>query len=102
FMCDQLRADALGFMGNTIVRTPNLDKLAQRGTVFEKMFVQAPTCMPSRAAIMTGRYPRTCGMVGSGGLPLVPGDDNSELHKGGGPLLNPNERTLPELLQRGG
>jgi len=84
FMCDQLRADALGFMGNDIVKTPNLDRLASKGTVFDNMFVQTPVCMGSRACIMTGRYLRTIRM-GSGA-----------------PLLDPRETTMPEILQRQG
>jgi len=83
-MCDQLRADAVGFMGNSTVRTPNLDRLAARGTVFENLFVQSSVCMPSRAAMLTGRYPNTIRMGN------------------GSPLLSPLETTLPEILQRNG
>jgi arylsulfatase len=54
---DQHRADCVGFMGNHVIRTPNLDRLAHHGMVFENCFVQAPLCVPSRAALSTGRYP---------------------------------------------
>ena len=48
---DQLRADALGFAGNRIVSTPNLDRLASAGVVFESAYVNCPVCMASRAAL---------------------------------------------------
>ena len=52
---DQHRADHLGFTGNEVVRTPNLDSIASRGTVFENAWVANPVCMPNRSSIMTGR-----------------------------------------------
>jgi arylsulfatase A-like enzyme len=56
-LSDQLRADALGCYGNAIVQTPNLDRLAQSGVVYEQCIVTQPTCTPSRASILTGCYP---------------------------------------------
>ena len=55
--CDELRADALGCFDNDIVRTPNIDCLAQEGTVFEQCMVTQPTCTPCRASVLTGLYP---------------------------------------------
>lgn len=57
---DQQRFDTLGCYGNPFVHTPNLDRLAQEGTRFDLAFSQSPVCTPSRAAFLTGRYPRTC------------------------------------------
>jgi arylsulfatase A-like enzyme len=54
---DQHRADCLGAAGNRVIRTPNLDRLAREGVLFESNFVQCPQCVPSRSAIHTGRYP---------------------------------------------
>ncbi len=54
---DQHRADCLGCMGNPVIRTPNADRLAKEGVIFERHFVQAPQCVPSRSALHTGRYP---------------------------------------------
>jgi N-sulfoglucosamine sulfohydrolase len=47
------------------VETPNLDRLAHEGTLFRQAFSAAPTCSPSRAALLTGRYPHEVGMFGS-------------------------------------
>jgi N-sulfoglucosamine sulfohydrolase len=46
------------------VPTPNLQRLAQEGTLFRKAFSAAPTCSPSRAALLTGLYPHNSGMLG--------------------------------------
>jgi arylsulfatase A-like enzyme len=51
---DQGYEDA-GFMGSREIRTPNLDKLAEAGTVLKSFYVQ-PVCSPTRAALMSGRY----------------------------------------------
>lgn len=53
---DQQRHDAVGYV-NPIIKTPNLDKLASKSTVFTHAFAQSPQCQPSRASIWTGRYP---------------------------------------------
>ncbi|HFB97621.1 MAG TPA: arylsulfatase, partial [Bryobacterales bacterium] len=54
-MSDQHRWDAFGFTGNSVIRTPNFDKLAAGGTRFTECWAQHPVCMPSRASIFTGR-----------------------------------------------
>ena len=58
---DQQRADHVGFGGNDIVETPNLDTLAARSRVFRRAYVANPICMPNRASIMTGRMPSVHG-----------------------------------------
>jgi len=60
---DQQRADHVGFMGNDVVRTPNLDGLAARSTVFDNAWVTNPVCMPNRCSIMTGRMPTAHGVI---------------------------------------
>ena len=56
---DQQRFDTLGCYGNDFVDTPNLDRLAETGMLFEHCYSQSPVCTPSRASFLTGRYPRT-------------------------------------------
>ena len=62
-MTDQHRADHVGFMGNSTVRTPNLDALAASGCVFDNAWVANPVCMPNRATILTGRLPTAHGVI---------------------------------------
>jgi len=54
FVPDELRADALGCYGNPVVKTPNLDHLAQTGTRFAGCHVQFPVCGASRCSLLTG------------------------------------------------
>ncbi|MBN1901183.1 sulfatase-like hydrolase/transferase [Candidatus Sumerlaeota bacterium] len=58
---DQQRFDTLNCYGNPFVHTPNLNGLAERGTIFNNCFSQSPVCTPSRSCFLTGRYPRTTG-----------------------------------------
>jgi len=55
----------MGCAGNTIVRTPELDRLAGAGVRFENHFTTSPVCGPSRASIMTSQYPSTNGILGN-------------------------------------
>jgi choline-sulfatase len=54
-MADQLAAHALGLYGNGVCKTPNLDRLAKQGTVFENAYSNNPLCVPSRASLLTGK-----------------------------------------------
>ena len=60
---DQQRADHVGFAGNDVVRTPNLDSIAARGRTFDNAWVANPICMPNRSSIMTGRMPSAHGVI---------------------------------------
>jgi arylsulfatase A-like enzyme len=88
-LADDLGRSDCGFMGGAQIPTPNLDRLANAGTRLDAFYVQ-PVCSPTRAALMTGRYPMRHGLqVGvvrpwaTGGLPLA-------------------ERTLPQALREAG
>jgi len=58
-MADQMRFDCIGCNGNTIIKTPSLDSLAEKSAIFSSFFIQAPVCVPSRQTFFTGRYPRS-------------------------------------------
>jgi len=56
-LSDDHSAAHVGAYGNPDIKTPNLDKFAAQGMRFERAYVAAPQCVPSRAALMTGRSP---------------------------------------------
>lgn len=56
-MADQLTFAALGAYGHPIIKTPNIDALAERGVLFENCYCPSPLCVPSRASMMSGRLP---------------------------------------------
>jgi hypothetical protein len=56
FHPDTIRAESLGTYGHPLSKTPNYDRLAARGVLFEQAHVQHTQCSPSRCAMMTGRY----------------------------------------------
>ncbi|MEM7461508.1 MAG: sulfatase-like hydrolase/transferase, partial [Pseudomonadota bacterium] len=53
-MDDEHSSNALGCYGHPIVKTPNLDALAARGTMFASAYTPSPMCVPTRAALATG------------------------------------------------
>jgi iduronate 2-sulfatase len=61
---DDLRGE-VGAFGSARVLTPNIDRLAARGVKFDKAYCQYPLCNPSRASILTGRYPKTLELYGN-------------------------------------
>jgi len=85
FLADDLRFDGVGYR-NPMVRTPNLDKLAARGTRFPNAFVTTSICPTSRACIQSGTYARRNGVW----------DFSTPLPEG------LRERTYPRLLRAAG
>jgi len=74
-VCDQLRGDCLGADGNPLIETPNLDHLASRGTLFTHAYSAVPSCLPARAALMTGQNQWHTGVLGMGwGQGPIPND----------------------------
>lgn len=66
FHTDQQRYDSLGCTGSCTAKTPHLDRLAAGGVVFDRHISAHPVCMPSRAALFSGRYPQGSGVVQNG------------------------------------
>lgn len=62
-MTDDQRGDALSSAGNTILHTPQLDRLAAGGCRFRQMFVTNALCAPSRATLLTGQYSHRHGVI---------------------------------------
>jgi arylsulfatase A-like enzyme len=65
-LLDQLRAFEVGSYGNTVVKTPNIDRLAEKGVRFEIACSNNPVCAPARSILLSGQYGRTStGMLGN-------------------------------------
>lgn len=60
-MSDSMRAESLSCYGHPTAKTPNFDKLAEEGTLFENCYTPYPICGPARCCMMTGWYPRNSG-----------------------------------------
>ncbi|MFK7932334.1 MAG: sulfatase-like hydrolase/transferase [Saprospiraceae bacterium] len=58
-LTDDQRFDAIGYVGNELAHTPEMDKLAEAGTFFKNAMVTTPICAASRASLLTGLYERT-------------------------------------------
>ena len=95
-LCDNLgNGDLRCFNPQTLHRTPNLDRMAAEGTRFTSFYSASGVCTPSRAALMTGCYPRRIHMHVSdtGGAVLQPIASRG---------LNPSETTLAEVVKQAG
>ncbi|XP_070545925.1 arylsulfatase H-like [Ptychodera flava] len=96
FLVDDLGYGDLSCYGNETLKTPNIDRLASEGLKFTRMYSQ-PSCTPSRAALLTGRYPIRSGMLKGWILPFHV--LASPAQSGG---LPDNEYTLAEMLKENG
>ena len=61
FIADDISWDDFGCYGNKDVKTPNIDRLAGEGLIFNNMYLTTSSCSPSRNSIITGRYPHNTG-----------------------------------------
>lgn len=86
---DDLGYGDVGCYGATAIRTPNIDRLAARGTRFVNGYAPSATCTPSRYALLTGDYAWR-----ASGTRILAGDAPA--------LIRPGRFTLPAMLQRAG
>lgn len=93
FTDDQGYAD-LSCFGGEHVSTPRIDQMAAEGARLTSFYVAAPLCTPSRAALMTGSYPRRIDMAYGSDFAVLLAEDS----KG----LNPDEVTIAEVLKSAG
>ena len=85
---DQGYAD-LGCFGSKAVKTPRIDQMAKEGAILSTFYMAASVCTPSRAALLTGSYPKRIGMTG-----ILVADSKAG--------LNPNEITIAEVVKSAG
>jgi arylsulfatase A-like enzyme len=91
----------IGSYGETLIRTPNLDRMASRGVRFAKAFVTSPVCSPSRSALITGMYQTTLGAQNHRSQQTgVKGGGNSLYY--GSYELPDSIQLVPELFQEAG
>ena len=62
YLSDQHGYKYSGYAGDPYIRTPNLDRIAENGVVFETAYTTAPLCVPARASFMTGQWPMRSGI----------------------------------------
>jgi len=70
-MPDQMRGDCLSILDHPVLRTPQLDRLAQDGVLFRRAYSAVPSCIPARYALLTGLFPQTSGVVGFRAKPIT-------------------------------
>ena len=91
-LVDDLGYGDVSYNGATDIQTPNIDRLANQGVIFANGYVTYPTCTPSRAGLLTGRYPSRFGLEGN--LAYAPNDPHHGL---------PTEEILfPHMMQYAG
>jgi uncharacterized sulfatase len=87
-MVDDLGYGELGSYGQTVIKTPRLDRMAAEGMKFSQFYAGAPVCAPSRAVLMTGRHT---------GRVSIRGNANKDIQK-----ISANETTLADVLKPAG
>ncbi|MDZ4797341.1 MAG: sulfatase-like hydrolase/transferase [Bryobacteraceae bacterium] len=95
-LADDLGWGDLSCYGNQRLKTPNLDRLAQQGTMFTQFYVDGPVCSPSRTAFLTGHFPGRHRVHGH----FANAEENERRSMPN--FLDPSVHTLPRLLKRAG
>lgn len=104
-LVDDLGYGDLGAYGGQVIKTPRIDRMADEGVRLTNFYTSAPVCSPSRAALLTGRYPKRSHMT----LPLYPKNHHMEYllklvdrYQFDVTGLPEDEATFPELLRAAG
>lgn len=93
---DDLGWGDLGSYGHRQLKTPVLDQLAKEGKLFTQFYVNSPVCSPSRAALMTGRFPSALGIHGHFATP------ESNMDRGMPNFLDPEINTITKIFKDNG
>lgn len=99
YLGEGVRSDEFGCTGNTIVQTPNIDRIAREGMLFHNAFTTNALCAPSRASLLTGMYSHSTNVMANDLLQWRV--DFNDTRSGNGPI--PQEIPLvSELLHQAG
>ena len=103
-LVDDLGYHDLGFTGSRFYETPNIDKLASEGMIFTNAYASSPICSPSRAAIMTGKYPGRLNLTDyiPGNRHYGPHPDQKLASHPFNLFLDPKETTIAEAFKSNG
>ncbi|MGB2011374.1 MAG: sulfatase-like hydrolase/transferase, partial [Akkermansiaceae bacterium] len=102
FLIDDLGWADLGITGSKFYETPNLDRLAKEGAFFSNAYAANPVCSPTRASILTGKYPSRIGLSNHSGSrgPMGAGHQLTPPEVVGN--MPPDDITLAEALKAAG
>ncbi len=89
-LTDDLNYRSIGYK-TELIKTPNIDKLANDGIIFNRAYITTPVCAASRASLLTGLYPQTNGTVALNSKPFIHNVVNEKKYK-----------TLPGILTKSG
>ncbi len=96
-LADDLGWGDLGCYGHPHIKTPHLDGLAKQGVLFTSFYVNAPTCSPARAGLMTGQFPGRMGIHSA-----LSGSESTNTRMGMANYLDPGIPTVTKLLHDAG
>jgi len=102
FLIDDLGWADLGVTGSTFYETPNIDALAKAGAFFTDAYAANPVCSPTRASILTGKYPSRIGLTNHSGYNGPKGPDHQLMPPKIVGNMPPEDTTLAEALQAAG
>lgn len=103
-LVDDLGYHDLGYTGSRFYETPHIDKLASEGMSFTNAYAASPICSPSRAAIMTGKYPARLNLTDyiPGNRHYGPHSDQKLASHPFNLFLDPKETTIAEAFKSSG
>ena len=112
FLVDDMGWMDSGAYGSDYYETPNIDRLAERGMLFTDAYAASPVCSPTRASVLTGKYPARLGLTAARGHRPAPPEgtppyeeaepDRPLILPRSGHFLDPQEYTLTQALREAG
>ena len=102
FLIDDLGWADLGLTGSTFYETPNIDRLASEGVFFSDAYAANPVCSPTRASVLTGKYPSRIGLTNHSGSRGSMGPNHMLTPPEVVGNMPPEEITLAEALKNAG